>query len=57
LNEVSHFKDAANGDDVAAALILRDEGRTDLLERLHNRKIHCVVAVYEESRFEDLEFE
>ena len=60
LEEVSNFKDAAlgvDGNDVAAALILKDEGRTDLLDRLHKREIHCVVSVDEESRFEDLQFE
>lgn len=60
LEEVSNFKDAAlgvSGDDVSAALILIDQGETNLLERLHRREIHCVVSVDEESRFEDLEFE
>jgi hypothetical protein len=60
LEEVGNFKDATSGvdgDDIAAALILRDEGRLDLLERLHRRELHTVVSVDEDTRFEDLEFE
>jgi hypothetical protein len=60
LQEVGNFKDAAhgvNGDDVAAALILRDAGRMDLLGRLHRREIHVVGRVDEDSTFQDLEFE
>jgi hypothetical protein len=58
--EVNNFKDAqkgVNGDDVAAALILRDEGRMDLVERLHRREIHVFGEVDEDTRFEDLVFE
>jgi hypothetical protein len=60
LAEVENFKDpekGVNGDDVAAALILRDEGRADLLSRLHRREIHVVGEVDEDTRFEDLVFE
>jgi hypothetical protein len=60
MKEVENFKDAAkgvNGDDIAAALILRDEGRIDLLRKLHQRKMHVVGVVDEDSNFEDLEFE
>ena len=60
MEEVSQFKDAAlgvNANDVAAALIVRDEGGDDLLERLYRREIHVVGEVDEESRFEELEFE
>jgi hypothetical protein len=58
--EINNFKDAmkgVNGDDVAAALILKDEGRTDLLEKLHQREIHVVGEVDEDTKFKDLVFE
>jgi hypothetical protein len=60
MNEVSNFKDAAkgvNGDDVAAALILKDEGQTNLLEKLYRREIHVFGEVHEDSTFADLIFE
>jgi len=60
MKEVGSFKDSrlgVDGNDVAACLILRDEGRTDLLNRLHRREIHCVIEVDEYTRFADLEFE
>jgi hypothetical protein len=60
LEEVSNFKDAAlrvDGNDIVAALILRDERQFELLRRLHQRKIHVVGQVDEDSKLEDLKFE
>jgi hypothetical protein len=60
MKEVEFFKDAqrgVDGNDVAAGLILRDEQQFELLRRLHQREIHVVVGVDEETKFEDLEFE
>lgn len=58
--EVGNFKNArrgVNGNDVTAALILKDAGRMDLLEKLHQREIHVVGEVDEDSTFADLVFE
>jgi hypothetical protein len=58
--EVANFKHArqgVNGNDVAAALILKDEGQTDLLEKLYQRQIHVVTDVDEGTKFSDLVFE
>jgi hypothetical protein len=60
MEEVGNFKNAAkgvNGNDVAAALILRDERQFELLRRLRQREIHVAVEVDEGSKFEDLKFE
>jgi hypothetical protein len=60
MEEVGNFKNAAkgvDGYDVAAALILIDQGETNLLERLRRREIHCIVSVDEDSTFQELEFE
>jgi hypothetical protein len=60
MQEVWNFTDpykGVNGEDIAACLILRDVGRTDLLERLHRREIHVVGRIDEDAKFEDLEFE
>jgi hypothetical protein len=59
MHEVENFRDAGSGvagDDVAAALICRDEGRLDLVGRLRRREIHVVGEVDEDTHFSDLEF-
>ena len=59
LAEIAKFKDAGNGvthNDVAGALILRDNGRSDLLKKLHARLIYVVTEVDEDTIFSDLEF-
>lgn len=58
--EVENFQDAHNGvpsGDVAAALILRDHGRTELLQRLHQREITVVSTADEDTVVEDLLFQ
>ena len=55
--EVENFQDADKGvpgDDVAAALLLRDYGRTVLLQRLYRREITVVFPVDEDTTIEDL---
>jgi len=58
--EVENFQDADKGvpaDSVAAALLLRDHGRTELLQRLYRREITVVCTVDEDTTIDDLEFE
>ena len=55
--EVSKFKAGKTGDDVRAAIILRDSGKMDLLRLLHKREIRVVVDVDEDTRLGDLRFE
>jgi hypothetical protein len=60
MQEISNFKDAAagvDGNDIAAALILLDEGRTDLLTQLRQGQVHVIGEIDEDSTFSELEFE
>jgi len=58
--EVENFQDAHRGvpgNDVAAALILRDHGRTELLQRLYRREITVISNVDEDTSVDDLVFQ
>jgi hypothetical protein len=60
MQEVENFANAQRGvpgDDVTAALILRDANQLTLLALLHCRAIHVIGPVDENGRFEDLLFE
>jgi hypothetical protein len=61
LNEVGFFISAergVSGDDVEAAMILRNENKYDLLRLLHLRRVHVVGSVDGEiDKACDLEFE
>ena len=61
MKEVGNFKDArlgVPGDDVDAAMILRDAGEFELLRQVHQGEIHVVGQVDTDfDRFEDLIFE
>ena len=60
MEELMNFKNpelGVDGNDIDAALILRDEGEMKLLKRLHDREIHVVGKVDDFSTFQELEFE
>jgi len=60
MQELMNFKNpelGVDGDDIDAALILRDEGRFGLLGMLHDRRIRVIGPVDELSMFSELEFE
>lgn len=58
--EISNFvhpERGVDGNDVAAAIILRDAERSDLLMSLYRREIRTLSDVDEFTRLEDLEFQ
>jgi hypothetical protein len=60
MDEIENFKNAVNGvpaSDVAVALLLKDGGRPDLLEKLYGREIHVVGSINEDTKIEDLKFQ
>lgn len=60
LQEIEMFQNADQGvraDDVAAALLLRDHGKMELLGRLYRREITTATMVDEDTVLEDLLFQ
>jgi len=60
MQELMNFKNpqlGVDGNDIDAALILRDAGAVKLLKKLHDRRIHVMGKVDELSTFQELEFE
>jgi hypothetical protein len=60
LNEVGFFLNAqkgVNGNDVEAAMILRNEKKYDLLRLLHLRRVRVIGEIEEDDEAQDLQFE
>ena len=59
LSECTFFINAEGGvqaDQIMAAMLLRDAGKYDILEKLHNRKIKAIGLIDEDTEVQDLEF-
>ena len=60
LSECTFFINAEGGvqaDQIMAGMILRDAGKFDMLQLLHERKIRVLGSVEEDAELEDLEFQ
>jgi hypothetical protein len=60
LKEIGFFLNAekgVRGQDVEAAMLLREANHYDLLQLLHLRRVRVIGEVEEDDRAEDLEFE